>query len=415
MGRTHDLLPKTMVVLPAKPGRFNHTNTPSRLPPRARVSAVLIDSYEKDAVARAMERLLDPLGGIDRFINTDAPVVLKPNFLAPRSVDKAVCTHPEVIRAAARLVQKTCGAKAIVTDSPGVGNARRCAKRLGLVDDNSLTVENADDALFVDRPKADFHQLRLSRRIMEAGTVINLAKAKTHGKTVITAAVKNTFGAVLGMEKAQWHLRIGKELRPFAELIVHIHSLVAPSLSILDAVVAMEGNGPGSGDPRPLGILLASDNAHAIDAVFCRVIGLGPKDVPTLAVAQEQGLLGPIDEIEIVGDDIGDIHPDPPWRMSRIGAADRILSDGLINNLLERILSLKPVVDQKKCTACGQCMEICAAKVITIDKKATPPAPRMVIDDKRCISCFCCQEICPEGAISVKAGLVARILGLSTR
>ncbi|MCP4676999.1 MAG: DUF362 domain-containing protein [Deltaproteobacteria bacterium] len=390
-------------------------NTPSRFPPRSRVSAIRLDSYEKDAVNQAMERLLDPLGGIERFVKTDAPVVLKPNFLAPRSVDKAVCTHPEVIRAAAHLVRKAGAAKIIVTDSPGVGNARRCAKRIGLVDDDSFTVENAEDGIYLDRPETGFHHLRLSRRIVEAGTVINLAKAKTHGKTVITAAVKNTFGAMLGMEKAQWHLRIGKELRPFAELIVHIHSLVAPSLSILDAVVGMEGNGPGSGDPRPLGILLASDNAHAVDAIFCRVIGLGPKEVPTLAVAQDLGLLGPIDEIEVVGDSIGDIQPNPPWRMARIGTTERILSSGLINNLLDRFLSLKPAVNQKKCTACGQCEEICAAKVITINKKAKPPAPRMIIDDKRCISCFCCQEICPEGAIRVKAGLGARILGLGTR
>ncbi len=387
--------------------------TSSNSPP-ARVSAARLDTYNRAEVDSAVARVLEPLGGLGAFIKPGAPVVLKPNFLAPRAVDRAVCTHPEIIRAVARLARRTGSEEVIVTDSPAISTARRCAKRLGLVDDELLKIENADDGIDVASPGADFRHLKLSKRVVETDALINLCKAKTHGKTVITAAVKNIFGAVVGMEKAQWHLRIGTESYPFAQMLVHIHSVVAPCLNILDAVIGMEGNGPGSGDPRPLGFILASDNAHALDAVFCSILGLGPKDVHTLAVAQKTGLLGPIDEIEVVGDDISDLKPNPPWRMARMAAMERAISSGPLFNMLDRFFSLRPAVDNDKCTACGQCAEICAAKVITVDPKAKPKR-RTVIDKNNCISCFCCQEICPEGAIQISAGIGARLFRLGTR
>ncbi len=128
-----------------------------------------------------------------------------------------------------------------------------------------------------------FHRLRLIRRLLDADLVINLPKAKTHGQMVMTAAVKNSFGAVVGMEKAQWHFRAGKSPADFARLLLHVHALIAPRLSILDAVIGMEGNGPSAGDPRPLGLLMASADAHALDAVLARIWGLDPHQVFTLA------------------------------------------------------------------------------------------------------------------------------------
>ncbi len=395
---------------------IENTNSQAPTARTARVSAVRLDSYDPSLVNLAVERLLSPLGGIGAFIRPGSSVVLKPNFLVPRRAERAVCTHPEIIRATAALAKEAGAGMVAITDSPAVGSATRVARRLGLRSNDTVKVVDSVDGVAVASPRsAGFHHLTLSRRVAEAEVLINIAKAKTHGKTVITGAVKNSFGAIIGMEKAQWHLRIGPELLPFAELLVHVHSLVAPRLNILDAVIAMEGNGPGSGDPRPLGLLLASENAHAVDAVFSRIIGLGPREVPTLAVAQDAGLLGPIDQIEIVGDDISDIRPDPPWRMARMTTADRVLSSGPLYRIFDRFLSLKPAVDQSKCSGCGQCAEICAAQAITVDAKAKAPTPRIVIDDKRCISCFCCQEICPEGAIRVRSGLAARLLGVGTR
>jgi ferredoxin len=160
---------------------------------------------------------------------------------------------------------------------------------------------------------------------------------------------------------------------------------------------------------------LASTDAHALDAVMCRIFGLGPEDVFTLAAAQDAGLLGPIDEIEVIGEHIDDLKLKKPLKMARPSPANRLTSSEGLSRLADRLMSLSPAVDQAKCTACGQCVEVCAAGAIEVSEEAEPPYPRMAIDEKKCISCFCCQEICPEGAISVKAGLGARIFGIGTR
>ncbi|MDJ0761948.1 MAG: DUF362 domain-containing protein [Myxococcota bacterium] len=383
--------------------------------PPARVSAVRLDTYEPDAVDRAIRAALEPFGGIGAFIQPARDVVLKPNFLAPRHVNKAVTTHPEIIRGVARLTRSACANPILVTDSPAIGSASGCAKRLGLSDPSLFEVVNADDGVEVSFPEAHFHRLRLSARVANAGTLINIAKAKTHAKTGITAAVKNSFGAVVGMEKVQWHFRIGPDPRHFARLLVHIHQTVRPSLNILDAVVGMEGNGPNSGDPRHLGFILASPNAHALDGILCRILGIGPKEILTLAVAQEIGALGSIDDIEVIGENIEDLRPSTPWRMARMSPINRIVESRWMGNVLDRTLTLRPLVDPKKCTACGICASICIAKAITVDKQATKPKKKTVIDKKQCISCFCCQEICPEGAITASPGAIARMLRLGTR
>ncbi len=265
---------------------------------RPRVSLHRLTTYEPAAVDRALRAVLAPLGGMSAFVAPGARVVLKPNLLMPSAPERAICTHPEIVRAVARLAREAGAALVEATDSPGVGTATRCTRRLGLGDGDLVTVMDAGDGTDVAPPGAPFHRVRLIARLLAADLVINLPKAKTHGQMVMTAAVKNSFGAVVGMEKAQWHFRAGRSPEDFARLLVHVHGVVAPRLSILDAVVGMEGNGPSAGDPRPLGVLVASADAHALDAVLAQIWGLAPQQVFTLAVATRP-------------------RPDPPVRPDR--------------------------------------------------------------------------------------------------
>jgi uncharacterized protein (DUF362 family)/ferredoxin len=378
-----------------------------RLHPR--VSLAKLGDYGPAAVARAMREVLEPLGGARALVPEGARVVLKPNFLWASGVDRAVCTHPEIIRQAARLAREAGAAAVVVTDSPGVGTARRAAKRLGLEDGNDFTIADADDGVDASIPGAPFQRLTLSRRVRDADALVNLPKAKTHGQMVLTGAVKNTFGGVVGLEKAQWHYRSGRDPRAFARLLVHIHELVAPKLHLLDAVIGMEGNGPGSGTPRRLGCLVAATNGHALDATLCRIVDVDPANVPTLAAAAELGLLPRPEDIETVGPSPESLRPSPPWALARPVALRRIAGPTWLAPMIDSLLSLKPAIDHAACTSCAQCVEACAAGAMSRD------GDRIAIDRDRCISCFCCQEMCPSRAISVHAGPFARLLGIGAR
>jgi uncharacterized protein (DUF362 family)/NAD-dependent dihydropyrimidine dehydrogenase PreA subunit len=384
-----------------------------RVPPQVFIER--LSTYEPTAVVRAIRSLLAPLGGIGAFVTPGARVVLKPNWLLPSAPERAICTHPEIIRAVARLAREGGASVVEATDSPGVGTAGRCARRLGLGDDEAFRVRDADEGVDVAPPGALFHRVRLIRRLLDADLVVNLPKAKTHGQMVVTGAVKNSFGAVVGMEKAQWHFRAGKSPDDFARLLLHVHTLVAPRLSILDAVVGMEGNGPSAGDPRPLGFLMASTDAHALDAVLARIWGLAPPQVFTLAAARSVGLLSSVEDIEVIGANLDDLRPRPAWRLARPAPLRGFGGPEWLSAFLERLMTVRPEIDRGACIACGECAEVCAAHAIALNPDGVTSGLPVTIDREACIACFCCQEMCPEGAIRVSAGLAARLFGLGTR
>ncbi|MBN2718693.1 MAG: DUF362 domain-containing protein [Deltaproteobacteria bacterium] len=370
-----------------------------------KISIQLLSDYQPANVASAMTALLAPLGGMRAFIGESETVVVKPNLLAPRAVERATNTHPEIVRETARQLHACGTAKVLVTDSSGIGTAVQVARRMGLHSEGPMEIVNPDEAESISSPGGGMWKLRLSK-LMLSHPVINVAKAKTHGQMIVTAAVKNMFGGVLGLEKAQWHYRIGKDPMAFGRLIVHIHQTLAPRLNILDGVIGMEGNGPGSGTPRQLGFLMASENAHALDYVLCRIWKLNPDHVYTIRAAREQGLLPADDEIEIIGPDIKSLHPSPDWQMASHASVAKLFGPAWLTPVLERLLQSTPRVHPSKCTMCLECVHHCAANAMDAS------SGQIEIDMKKCISCFCCQEMCPHSAITVQTGFLAQLLRL---
>lgn len=369
-----------------------------------KVSIQLLDNYEPSDVHGALQRLLEPIGGMSSIVDAST-LVLKPNFLAPRPVSKAVCTHPEIVRQTA-LIARTSGVeKVIVTDSPGIGSAVQCAKKLGLASNDTMEIRNPDDTEWISSKDVGVWKLHISK-LMAEHPVINIAKMKTHGQMILTAAVKNMFGAVVGLEKAQWHYRIGRNPLQFAKLLVQIYQMIGPKLNILDGVVGMEGNGPGSGVPRELGFLAASENAHALDYVLCKILKIDPMKVYTIRAAHEMGVLPEEKDIEIVGAPIAQLHPNPDWRMAARASVVKLAGPNWMAPIFERLLNTTPLVNHSRCTMCLVCIQHCAAKAMD------GTTGKIEIDRKKCISCFCCQEMCPHGAITVESGMLARVLGL---
>ena len=319
---------------------------------------------------------------------SNAKVLIKPNLLTSRTPEQAVTTHPSIIQAVAELL-KDYSCAISVGDSPGFGSTEKVLiisgimdviKQLGLsistFNDNIIKKTNGispyREFLFGDDPE-------------KYDLVINVPKLKTHGMMGMTLGVKNTFGFIHAFEKAKWHFRAGQDRSLFASILIDIHTIVHPSLTILDGIIGMDGDGPSSGRPRNLGVLGVSKNAFILDDCIEKIVHL-PYPTPINQLADKYGLLP---DYEVIGSSKPSIDDfllpntmDTDWSMPHFA-----------KRLLKNILIKKPKVRKKICKACGVCVRVCPAEALSMQGKEP------VFDYTRCIRCYCCQEMCPEGAI----------------
>jgi ferredoxin len=243
----------------------------------------------------------------------------------------------------------------------------------------------------------------------EADIIINFSKLKTHGMMGLSAAVKNMFGAVPGTKKTEYHYRF-PETSDFANMLIDLNEYFTPQLSIVDAVVGMEGNGPTAGKPRKIGALLASQSPYKLDLACAHIIGLSIENVPTLAAAYSRGLIPAdihdldiscnLDAFHVRDFEKLPVHKDVSFYYNPKNPISKIMRP-----VMKKVFSPRPVLGTIKCAACGKCVEVCPAKAIVIKNK------KAAIDRNRCIRCFCCQEFCPVGAMVSTATPVARLLG----
>ena len=258
------------------------------------VSAVRCASYDPETLDRAMAELLAPIGGLD-WVQPGITVAVKANLVTFMKPDAAATTHPEALCALVRLLKER-GAEVVVGDSPGgLYNAafvQRVYAATGM-----QKVEAAGARLNQDFSVADVHfpegramrSFTCTAWLQKADAIIDFCKLKSHGMMTMSAAVKNLFGTIPGTMKPEYHFRFPEE-RDFADMLVDLNEYFRPRLSIADAVVGMEGNGPTAGTPRPIGALLASKSPYALDLACAEVIGVTMNDVPTLRAACERGL-----------------------------------------------------------------------------------------------------------------------------
>ena len=341
--------------------------------------------YESETLTPLFGEMMTALGG-DR-IQRGSRVLIKPNLLSPAFPEQALLTHPAVIRAAvAYVLQK--GAEPVVADSPAIGSFEKILRDGG--------IREALQGLDVEiRPlrksvKADvgapFNRIEVAADALAADYVINLPKLKTHGQMLLTLGVKNLFGCIVGFRKPEWHMRTGVDREMFARLLVQICRRIRPAFTILDGILAMEGEGPGkSGTPRPLGILIGGEDPFAVDEAVCRMIGLDPVRLPTLRAARALGLAR--EELEIDGSlpAVGDFKLPV--------TAPLVYGPGRLQGLIRRHVVQRPVADGSVCTLCGECGKFCPAHAISLAGRA------LRFDYDRCIRCYCCIEICPQGAL----------------
>jgi uncharacterized protein (DUF362 family) len=264
-------------------------------------------------------------------------ILIKPNLIVPMGPEVPAQTHPEVIAAVAQCVIDA-GAIPQVGDSPAWGNVRGCLAAMGV--DQRLEAMGVDIVQLGHpvRMKIEGSWVGISRTALEADAIINLPKLKAHQQLGATFAVKNMYGCVAGKEKAFWHFSKGHSPELFCRLLIGIYKQLVPVVNIIDGIIAMEGQGPISGTPKPIGALVAGEDAMACESVCARLVGLDPGTLPILQTAKRMGF-GCCDEglIEKVGDDLqglvcSDFRPavQAPLRFSLLRICKSITKQGLI-------------------------------------------------------------------------------------
>lgn len=382
---------------------------------KSKVAIVGCRNYNKELVEQAVFRAVQMLGGWEQFVSKEEQIILKPNLLARCAPEKACTTHPSVFAAAGKLLKEAGYEQLLYGDSPGnhLIGVEQTAEGCG--------IRQEAEALGI--PAADFSQGRevefpeghtadhfvLCEGVLQADAIINLCKMKTHQLERITGAMKNTFGCVYGFNKGASHARF-PNADAFGKMIGDLNLLVKPRLHIMDGIIAMEGNGPQSGDPVPMYVILASADPVALDSVFCRLVHLDPGLVATNVYGQKFGI-GTYEthEIQILGEDgpmtveaAVERWGNPHFNVERdAGFQGQLNSIGFLQPLLDR----KPYVKKDKCAGCGICIQACPLEEKAIYFKGGKPAYRY----RKCIKCYCCQEMCPEKAIDVKTTWLAKL------
>ena len=350
-----------------------------------KVSIVRCESYEQEKVDRAVKEALDL---IDFKFKKGIKVLLKPNVLYAATPEKAVTTHPSILIALCKLL-KDC--KIYIGDSPGFANRDKAFKVSGMLDvvkdckSNFVNFNTTKLMIFKNGKNVFLKEVYLPKLIKEVDLIINLPKLKTHGLMKYTGAIKNLYGFIPGGKKAYYHLMADSEEK-FGQLLVELYQYVKPELTIMDAVVGMEGFGPSAGQPKQTGLIIASKNCLSLDIVASEIIGFKPEYILTSKIAIEKGLYKSVEKVGLK-----DVHVE--YKKARP------LERKLPNFIKKWIYKNRVRIDNKKCEKCYVCYAHCPPKAI---KKGE----NLIVDNKKCIQCFCCHELCPHNAIKIDSFLL---------
>ncbi len=371
-----------------------------------RVYLKKLESYEYALVKETLCELFDSVCGDNGFIEDyflGKSVLVKPNLLSRSDVDKCVTSHPTFVKAACEYFVSKGAKYVIVADSPG-GLYNHTAfsgicKATGIYDAVKDTGAFVNDDLGFemvhDKTKSRFG-FNIINPVIKADVVVNLNRLKTHALCEMSAAVKNMFGAIPGLQKAEQHARFPEE-KAFADMLCDLCCVCAPQINITDAVISMEGNGPSGGTLKKTGCVTASANAFNLDVLNSYLMGYKPEEVTTVKCAQNRGLcVKNVSELCVIGEKPSEytsvfVRPD-----SRAGGIVKQIPS-IFGGGLRVALEPRPTVKKSICVGCGICADNCPTKAIEIKNK------KAKINKNKCIKCYCCQEFCPKEAVKAKS------------
>ncbi len=376
-----------------------------------KAALIRCESYDHQEVDRAVAQAFALVGGLGQWIKPGMTVAIKANLLMKKKPEAFTTTHPAVIEAVAKQV-RALGATAVIGDSPGGpftpalvhGVYRTCGMEQAAENAGAVLNEDFEQVTVYEEKSVVLRQMQICRYLTQADAVIDCAKLKTHGLTQYTGAVKNLYGCVPGTVKVEYHFRM-PALKDFSQMLVDLCEHIRPVVSLIDAVEAMEGDGPSGGTMRKMNCLIASSSAYAADVVGTRLMGLKPESICTVQRAIERRLVDP-EQVLVLGERIEDYIAND-YQVPVIQGEKTLprMAPTCVMELLEKWMKPKPVFLHKKCVGCGDCFRSCPPKAISM-KEGKPQADLDV-----CIRCFCCQELCPVQAIRIKRNKLLKWIG----
>lgn len=380
------------------------------------VSIAKCDDYTLEKVYHAIHRSLSLLNGTEMLVRPGKKVLLKLNLLSSsQTPERAVNTHPAVVRALVDIFQKDFGCEVYIGDSSGsvknssTFNAFRVTRINEIAENTGTKIVNFDKDKYIDVYNKDYEILdkfRIARTLREVDFIVSVPKLKTHGLTQYTGAIKNMLGSIPGNGKKNVHL-IAPKPTVFAKALVDIYQMAPPHLIIMDAIVGMEGNGPNAGNPKKVGLIISSRDSVALDTVASNIIGFEPMAVPTIRFAHQRGLgIGELRNITVAGESIQNVAVHD-FKKPSSGAQDfagKYLPNFLLAMMFDNTCSTFSTVNHSNCTRCYECVRNCPAGAMSKD------TGKVEVDKKKCIGCFCCDEVCDFHAIEMKRSLVGRAL-----
>lgn len=370
-----------------------------------RVSIVKCKSYEPGLVLDSTKKAIDLLGGISSFIQPKSKVLLKPNLLMGRGPESGIDTHPEVVRAVVRVL-KEIDCSIYLGDGPSVwGRHADNVNEVYRISGMTKICEEEGVELVDFEHRRWREKFPLAAWLDKCDCVVNIPKFKTHQLTTLTGAIKNLFGLVWKTHKTELHKKYF-DISDFSGILVDVYEEVKPALTVIDGIIAMEGDGPGTGGKlRNCGLLFAGRDCVALDSILALIMGLKPLDVLTTREAAARGLgSADIKEISILGERLKDITESRPFILPSTSLKTRLPRP--IVDIARKLIRYYPCEDEDNCIKCASCINTCPNKAITIKRG------RLIFDYAKCIACFCCQEVCNEAAIKIKKNIWAKMAGL---
>ena len=366
----------------------------------------------------AIRALVEQMGGMGRFVRPGERIVLKANLLRAAPPESAICTHPAVVEAVAKLV-KEAGGTPVICDSPG-GALHKEAVLRSLYEKTGMAAAAAaagaelsmdSSTRTVSLPEGKvLRQAEIITPVAEADGVIDLCKMKTHVLMSMTGAVKNLFGVIPGLSKVGYHAT-HPDHETFADVLLDLTGYVKPRLSLMDGILAMEGDGPGSsGTPRQAGLLLAAANPLALDTAAGAIMNLPRQDNPVLLAAERRGLTPcRMEDVELIGGTVEELRM-ADYKFPASTKSNLMDFLGPLARPAERLckkaLSQTPRIDGAKCVGCGICAKSCPGQAIAM----TAPGKKARISQNACIHCYCCHELCPQKAVELHQSWLGRLL-----
>ncbi|MEI8224647.1 MAG: DUF362 domain-containing protein [Bacteroidota bacterium] len=341
----------------------------------------------------------------DIYKKTEGPdvqgkrVLVKPNILTDDDPAKCISTHPDVVEAMIRFLQSK-GATVLVGDSPAVHTKKFKGEKSGI-----YKVCIATGAKWVDftvnpvEKKLRKGKIRIAAVVDQVDLIISLPKFKNHELVYFTGAIKNTLGLVPGFNKAKQHA-LHQNRNGFGEFLVDLNEIVTPDYFLMDAIMGMEGPGPGRGLPIEIGLLLGSTNPLALDMIASRIAGYDPMVVPTSKTALfRKNWLQSEDDINYDGPEISTIIKQGFTKIP-ISSNNNIAMQFVMRRIkFLKKLERRPVFIHENCTGCQKCVNICPVQAIQpLPSKKT----HIVLTDSKCIRCFCCSEVCTDDAVEIR-------------